>query len=197
VQRSQSALDEKDSPAVLFSSPLSARRSEKDSSLNWNGLFNHKGTVNGGPQPGQDIFNGLFDGLTDASITSAGALGLPSANSSRKDQIDDFTKLLRGRSSSPSTRGYDPINSSSDSTVEEIHPVTARTVEDYSQSKVRLVDGLPRNIYGLTVTRPDPFDDPNAKLLGLSSSKPAYLQQTQPRYLQPQPAVLELPKRKF
>jgi hypothetical protein len=94
--------------------------------------------------------------------------------------------------------GYDPINSLSDSTIEEIHPVTAKPVEDYARSKrPRLVDGLPRNIYGLTAAQPDPFDDPSAKLLGLSSSKPAYPQQTQPRYVQPQPAVLELPKGSF
>jgi hypothetical protein len=199
-KRSRSAPEEKDSPAVLdlSSSSLSARRSERDSSLNWNGLFNQKGTLNGGLQAGQDIFNGLFDGPTDASINSAGTWGSPTESGSRKDQTDDFTKLFRGRSSSPSSRGYDPINSLSDSTIEEIHPVTAKPVEDYARSKrPRLVDGLPRNIYGLTAAQPDPFDDPNAKLLGLSSSKPAYPQQTQPRYVQPQPAVLELPKRKF
>ena len=195
VKRSRSAPEEKDSPAVLdlSSSPISTRRTERDSSLNWNGLFNQKGTLNGGPQPVQDIFSGLFDGSADA-----GASGSPTASGLRKDQTDDFTRLFRGRSSSPSSRRYDAINSLSDSTGEEIQPVTAKTVEDYARSKQpRLMDGLPRNIYGLTAAQPDPFDDPSAKFLGLSSSKPAYPQQTQTRYVQPQPAVLELPKRKF
>jgi hypothetical protein len=200
VKRSGSASDEKDSPAVLepSSNPLSSRRSERDSSLNWNGLFNQKGTLNGGLQPRQDIFNGLFDGLGDTLLNATGSSGSPNASSSGKDQTDDFTKLFRGRSSSPSSRGYDPINSLSDSTIEEIHPVTAKTVEDYGRSKPpRLTDGLPRNLNGLTATQGESFDDPSAKLFGLSGSKPAHPQQTQPRYTQPQPAVLELPKRRF
>jgi hypothetical protein len=195
--RSRAVSEEKDTPALA---PLSARDSEKGSLPNWNGLFNQKGTASDPLQSSDGIFGGLFNlnRPVEASPLSNGTLGLPGMTDSAKDPVDDFTKLLRGRSSSTLDRGYGSIRSLGDSPSDEMNPGSAKTLDDYSRAKLLgVTDRLPGSLANFGPNQSGLFQDPNAKILGEPALKPAYSAPPPTKYVQPQPTVLELPKRKF
>ncbi|MEO8425890.1 MAG: hypothetical protein ABI651_02135, partial [Verrucomicrobiota bacterium] len=171
------------------------------STLNWNSLFNEKRRSDGQNQDSKEFTGGLFNQKSpNMSSSLVSGLEAPEFKIPQKDRDDDFFKILNPYATKTSLPAkYDPINSAPDSTRQEINPVVGRTVEDFSRAPNPLgaLSGLQANGFVPAGLQPPAFDDLNAKLLGQSSSRPAFDSQPASRFLAPKPAVLEFQKRKF
>jgi len=81
--RPRRSRDEKDTPALseTSSSPLSSTSPEKNGKLNWDGLFNPKGSANTALQPSPDIFKNLFNRPAESSTILNGNPSSPAVAS--------------------------------------------------------------------------------------------------------------------
>jgi len=112
----------------------------------------------------------------------------------RQNRPDTFRPLLVVPGSlNPLVPGFDPINLQVDTTRQELNPVTAPRLGELPGVGGEALN-LPRS-FGLN--RSGLPGNQSASVLGPSSLSPAVAAPSETPYVQPQPTVLEFPRRKF
>ncbi len=151
--------------------------------------------------PGEELNNSLLppDFNRQSGFNPPGALR-PEKTEEQRARADDFKQLLDPRAArSASVRGAtDPINLLDDTTRQQVNPVVGQNLEAFRPAERRNPLEPVNKFDAQNRFAPlNLLNDLNARMLGSSSLSPAALAPPPTALPPPQPAVLEIPKRKL
>ena len=172
--------------------------------LDWSKLFE-------GPVPGEglksltkDPYGHLFD-QTERSILlfNDDATSIDPSRSrlnNRKDNLNDFLKLLKAQPGSPRLSGPgDPVNAAVDSTRQAINPVVSRGLRDPTETfqMQSPLGGLPNSGFGSSANSLSSFAGFGGNGLSPGGRSSLLFPSSDPASATPKPATFDFPKRKF
>lgn len=118
-------------------------------------------------------------------------------NKQQETRLQEFEKLLGNRNALVNPLN-DTLSLQQDTTRMEINPTIARRADDYLNEGP---SSSPDSFGGVSaqapLSRPRILEPFNPKVLGISSTAPTPLPNGPPVLMQPKPAVLEIPRRRF
>lgn len=184
----------------------SSKTASGGSASPWQNLFAQPGLAggNGSGRQANEVFQDLFSKKEFGSSlfgSSGATLSDPSEAAKKHEQFSlEFQKLLAGPNPADAPRGLaDPINFLSDSTRDEIHPVTAKTVETYSIGARGALGSSPFAPAGggAVADRPVLGEGPGGSFFGQTFAPVAPVINQPARPAPMAPTFFDLPRRKF